>query len=217
MPAEDLGTKARPITLLRLPIVFVSGCKATVSFPFPSRWNEQGTCPVLTPLLAITIASFSSCCRVWLDYRFPHVHVTNTYAFHWTEAHLPSAWVTSKYHLSETLCVTLHDFLVEWEHDLGLADNICLYICLYFFWTLSYQLLLCRHCTCMRFQVSFPMRELHGRRKNSINCSCCLMSSVLKQRSYIRCWGFFLSSEYSGVKPTQIFIVHQISMRFFNA
>lgn len=38
---------------------------------------------------------------------------------------------------------------------------------------------------------------------------------MLKQRSYIKCWVFFLS-EYLGTKPTQILIVHQISMRFFN-
>ena len=194
---EDLGTKARPITLLRLPIVFASGCKATVFFPFPSSRHEQGACPMLASLFAITIASFSSCCRVWLDYCFPHVHVTDTYTFRWTEAHLPSTWLTSKYHFSETLCVTLHDFLVEWEHDLGLADNLYLYLCLYFFWTLSYQLLqtptafssagivLACDSGC-HFQW-----ELHGRRKNSINCSRCLMSSMLKQRSYIRCWVFF--------------------------
>lgn len=110
-----------------------------LSLPFP--WHEQDACPVLTPLLALTIASFSSCCRVWLDYCFPHFHVTDTDTFRWTEAHLPSTWATSKSHFSETLCITLHDFLVEWERDLGLADNIYLYICLYFFWTLSYQLL----------------------------------------------------------------------------
>lgn len=130
--------------------------------------------------------------------------------------------VTSKHHLSEILWVPLHDFLVEWEHDLGLADNIYPYVCLYFFGIFFLpapadpnSILLCRDCTCMWFQVSFPMRRLHGRRKNSVNCSWCLMLSMLKQRSYIKCWVFFLS-EYLGTKPTQILIVHQISTRFFN-
>lgn len=129
--------------------------------------------------------------------------------------------VTSK-HLPETLCVSLHDFLVEWEHDLGLAGNIDPYVCLYFFGIFFLpapadpsSILLCRDCPCMWFQVSFPMRELHGRRKNSINCSWCLVSSVSKPRGYIKCWVFFLS-EYLGTKSTQILIVHQIAMRFFN-
>lgn len=104
--------------------------------------------------------------------------------------------VTSKHHLFETLCIPLHDFLVVWEHDLGLADNIYPYVCLYFFEIFFLpapadpsSILLCRDCTCMWFQVSFPVRELHGRKKNSINCSWCLVSSMLKQRNYML--GFF--------------------------
>lgn len=150
--------------LLWLPLTCASGCKATVPFPFlPLAQAELLPCAratVTTLSVHLSLLSSPSC------HQPPHS----------TEAHLPS-W-SGKQHLSKTLCIPLHDFLVEWEHDLGLADSIYPCVCLYFFGIFSYQLLQtpnsilpCRDCTCMWFQVLLPMRELHGSRKNSINCS----------------------------------------------
>lgn len=126
-------------------------------------------------------------------------------------------------HFSGTLCVTLHDFLVKREHDLGLADNTHLSVCICFFWTLARQLLQTPTASpsagiglACEFQVSFPVRELHGRRKTSVNCSYRLMSSLLKHQSSIRCWVFVWGvSTQQQPSPPQTLIVHQISTRIF--
>lgn len=190
-----------------------------LSLPIP--WHKQGTCLVLVPLLAIMTESFSSCCCVWLYYCFLHGHVTSAYIFHWAEAHLPSTSVRAKYHFSRTLhSAWLSGWMrtwswITWQH-ISLYMSILLLDSFLPAPADPNSILLCRDCTCTSFQVSYPTRELHGRRKNPVNCSCCLILSMLKQRRYIRCWVFFWISEYSGTKLTQILTVHQISMRFFN-
>lgn len=70
------------------------------------------------------------------------------------------------------------------------------------------SVLLCRDCTCMWFQVSCPMGELHGGKENSINCSRCLVSSVLKRGSYVRCRVFFwvVSTQEQNPPRSYLFI-----------
>lgn len=156
---------------------------------------------------------------VWLGSCCPHAHVTSTP--HSAEAHLPSWSDIRTPPLWDTLSPSawLSGWVRTWSWISWQHISLCMSVFLWDFFLPApadpNSILLCRDCTCMWFQVSFPMRQLHGRRKNSVNCSWCLVSSTLKQRSYIKCWVFFLS-EYLGTKPTQILIVHQISIRFFN-
>lgn len=177
---------------------------AKPQFPFPSF-------PWLLPhALSWLRVSICPCC--------PHLHVTNTP--HPTEACSPSwsdiqtpPWDTL--HPSAWLSGWVRTWSwISWQHI-----SLCMSVFLWDFFLPApadpSSILLCRDCTCMWFQVLFPMRELHGRRKISINCTWCLMLSMLKQRSYIKCWVFFLS-EYLGTKSTQILIVRQIAVRFFN-
>lgn len=175
--------------LLRLPII--SDYKAMAYFPFPSPWNEQGAGSVLTLLSPPWLQALIRVVCAWITALLVFISPT-----HVLSAELKSIyhWVTPEYHFSGTLCVTLHDFLVKREHDLGLADNTQLSVCICFFWTLARQLLQTPTASpsagiglACEFQVSFPMSELHGRRKTAVNCSYCLMLSLLKQQSAVRC------------------------------
>lgn len=69
-------------------------------------------------------------------------------------------------------CVTVHDFQVE-DDDVGLAGSSQLPVWVCFSWALS-------HCSAetviaWRLQGLFPVTELHGRRRTSVNHSCCFM------------------------------------------
>lgn len=124
-----------------------------------------------------------------------------------------------KQHFSETLrhSAWLSGWLRTWSWISWL--RISLYMSMFLLGSLlpapadPNSILLCRNCTCMWFQVSFPMRELHGRRNNALNCSYHFMLSVLKQRSYIRCEAFFQVVSTQEQDPS-ILIAHQISMWF---
>lgn len=180
----------------------------------------QSTVPF--PFLPLARAELLPCALSWLRVSIcpccPPLHVTNTP--HPTEAHLPS-WTDIQTPPWDTLRLSawLSGWVRTWSWISWQHRSLCMSVFLWDFFPTS---------SC-RPQQHPPLQglSLHvipgvvsnegiaWQKEKFINCSWCLVSSVLKPRGYIKCWVFFLS-EYLGTKSTQILIVHQIAMRFFN-